>query len=56
MIIIQEFFDKFWLRSVEEAVFFFVRLFVCLKSHFESAPNDPKMTLNAKRPKVPYIR
>ncbi len=47
---IQEKFDTSWLRFVE-VVFFFKSLF----RKNASAPNDPKMTLNAIRPKVPYM-
>ncbi len=43
-------FDKFWLRLVEEVAFFGNRIFGKI-----SATDDPKMTLNATRPKGPYI-
>ncbi len=49
--LIEEKFDNFWLQFVEEVVFFRNRIL----EKIASAPNDRKMTLNATRPKVPYI-
>ncbi len=49
--IIQEKFDKYWLQICRRSSIFW-------KSYFQSitsAPNDPKVTLNATRRKAPYI-